>query len=53
MVMARRHAAHVTSFFEIDLTAYRACGRRCAPTSKRRPVRSDVLPFIIRVVVDA
>jgi pyruvate dehydrogenase E2 component (dihydrolipoamide acetyltransferase) len=54
MVMARRHAAHVTSFFEIDLTRV---------SRLRQKMRGDFeaqtgqklthLPFIIRVVVDA
>ena len=54
MVLARRHAAHVTSFFEIDLT-------RVARLRQKMRVQFEAqtgqkltfLPFIIRVVVDA
>jgi 2-oxoglutarate dehydrogenase E2 component (dihydrolipoamide succinyltransferase) len=54
MVMARRHAAHVTSFFEIDLTRVsrlrqKMRGQFEATTGQKL----TYLPFIIRVVVDA
>ena len=53
MVAARRTAAHVTSFFEIDLTRIariRAKGR--AEFEAKTGQKLTFLPFIIKVVVD-
>ena len=53
MVAARRTAAHVTSFFEIDLTRIariRATAR--AEFESKNGQKLTFLPFIIRVVVD-
>jgi 2-oxoglutarate dehydrogenase E2 component (dihydrolipoamide succinyltransferase) len=54
MVMARRHAAHVTSFFEIDLTRVARIRQRSrARFEEQTGQKLTFLPFIIRVVVDA
>ena len=54
MVMARRHAAHVTSFFEIDLTRVSRLRQKMrAGFEKQTGQKLTFLPFIIRVVVDA
>jgi 2-oxoglutarate dehydrogenase E2 component (dihydrolipoamide succinyltransferase) len=54
MVMARRHAAHVTSFFEIDLTRVARIRQKMrAQFEKETGQKLTFLPFIIRVVVDA
>jgi 2-oxoglutarate dehydrogenase E2 component (dihydrolipoamide succinyltransferase) len=54
MVAARRHAAHVTSFFEIDLTRVgRLRQKMRAEFEARTGQKLTYLPFIIRVVVDA
>jgi pyruvate dehydrogenase E2 component (dihydrolipoamide acetyltransferase) len=54
MVMARRHAAHVTSFFEIDLTRVARIRQKArADFEARTGQKLTFLPFIIKVVVDA
>ena len=54
MVMARRHAAHVTSFFEIDLTRVARIRQKArARFEEQTGQKLTFLPFIIRVVVDA
>jgi pyruvate dehydrogenase E2 component (dihydrolipoamide acetyltransferase) len=54
MVMARRHAAHVTSFFEIDLTRVSRLRQKMRPDFEAQTGQKlTYLPFIIRVVVDA
>ena len=54
MVMARRHAAHVTSFFEIDLTRVSRLRQKMrAGFEAQTGQKLTYLPFIIRVVVDA
>ncbi len=54
MVMARRHAAHVTSFFEIDLTRVSRIRQKArAQFEAQTGQKLTYLPFIIRVVVDA
>lgn len=54
MVMARRHAAHVTSFFEIDLTRIaRLRHKMRAQFEQQTGQKLTYLPFIIRVVIDA
>jgi pyruvate dehydrogenase E2 component (dihydrolipoamide acetyltransferase) len=54
MVVARRHAAHVTSFFEIDLTRVgRLRQRMRAQFEAETGQKLTFLPFIIRIVVDA
>ncbi len=54
MVAARRHAAHVTSFFEIDLTRIgRLRHKMRADFEKQTGQKLTYLPFIIRVVIDA
>jgi 2-oxoglutarate dehydrogenase E2 component (dihydrolipoamide succinyltransferase) len=54
MVMARRHAAHVTSFFEIDLTRVARLRQKMrAQFEAQTGQKLTYLPFIIRVVVDA
>lgn len=54
MVAARRTAAHVTSFFEIDLTRIgRIRAKARAEFEAKSGQRLTYLPFIIRVVVDA
>jgi 2-oxoglutarate dehydrogenase E2 component (dihydrolipoamide succinyltransferase) len=54
MVMARRHAAHVTSFFEIDLTRVARIRQKSrARFEEQTGQKLTFLPFIIRVVVDA
>ena len=54
MVMARRHAAHVTSFFEIDLTRVARIRQKArAKFEEQTGQKLTFLPFIIRVVVDA
>jgi pyruvate dehydrogenase E2 component (dihydrolipoamide acetyltransferase) len=53
MVMARRHAAHVTSFFEIDLTRVSRIRQKArAQFEQQTGQKLTYLPFIIRVVVD-
>jgi 2-oxoglutarate dehydrogenase E2 component (dihydrolipoamide succinyltransferase) len=54
MVMARRHAAHVTSFFEIDLTRVARLRQKArAQFEQQTGHKLTFLPFIIRVVIDA
>ena len=54
MVLARRHAAHVTSFFEIDLTRVgRIRQKMRGQFEQQTGQKLTFLPFIIRVVVDA
>ena len=54
MVMARRHAAHVTSFFEIDLTRVARLRQKMRGAfEKQTGQKLTYLPFIISVVVDA
>jgi pyruvate dehydrogenase E2 component (dihydrolipoamide acetyltransferase) len=54
MVVARRHAAHVTSFFEIDLTRVSRLRQKMrAEFEQRTGQKLTYLPFIIKVVVDA
>ena len=54
MVMARRHAAHVTSFFEIDLTRVSRLRQKMRGDFEAQTGQKlTYLPFIIRVVVDA
>ena len=54
MVVARRHAAHVTSFFEIDLTRVSRLRQKMrAQFEQQTGQKLTYLPFIIRVVVDA
>jgi 2-oxoglutarate dehydrogenase E2 component (dihydrolipoamide succinyltransferase) len=54
MVMARRHAAHVTSFFEIDLTRVARIRQKMRGAFERETGQKlTFLPFVIRVVVDA
>ena len=54
MVAARRHAAHVTSFFEIDLTRVARLRQKArADFEKQAGQKLTYLPFIIRVVVGA
>jgi 2-oxoglutarate dehydrogenase E2 component (dihydrolipoamide succinyltransferase) len=54
MVLARRHAAHVTSFFEIDLTRVARLRQKMrAQFEAQTGQKLTYLPFIIRVVVDA
>jgi pyruvate dehydrogenase E2 component (dihydrolipoamide acetyltransferase) len=54
MAIARRHAAHVTSFFEIDLTRVARLRQRMrAQFEAQTGQKLTFLPFIIRVVVDA
>ncbi|MEK7401648.1 MAG: dihydrolipoamide acetyltransferase family protein [Gemmatimonadota bacterium] len=54
MVVARRHAAHVTTFFEIDLTRVARLRQRLrAEFEKQSGHKLTYLPFIIRVVTDA
>ncbi|MEX2178015.1 MAG: dihydrolipoamide acetyltransferase family protein [Gemmatimonadaceae bacterium] len=54
MVVARRHAAHVTSFFEIDLTRIARLRQKMrAEFAQQTGQKLTYLPFIIRVVVDA
>ena len=54
MVMARRHAAHVTSFFEIDLTRVgRLRQKMRAQFEQQTGQKLTYLPFIIKVVIDA
>jgi pyruvate dehydrogenase E2 component (dihydrolipoamide acetyltransferase) len=53
MVMARRHAAHVTSFFEIDLTRVARLRQKMrAQFEQQTGHKLTYLPFIIKVVVD-
>ena len=53
MVVARRHAAHVTSFFEIDLTRVAKIRQKArADFEKQTGQKLTFLPFIIKVVVD-
>ena len=53
MVAARRTAAHVTSFFEIDLTRIaRIRAKARAEFEAKSGQKLTYLPFIIRVVVD-
>ena len=54
MVAARRTAAHVTSFFEIDLTRIaRIRAKARAEFEAKSGQKLTYLPFIIKVVVDA
>jgi pyruvate dehydrogenase E2 component (dihydrolipoamide acetyltransferase) len=54
MVVARRHAAHVTSFFEIDLTRVSRLRQKArAEFEQRTGQKLTYLPFVIKVVVDA
>ena len=54
MVMARRHAAHVTSFFEIDLTRVSRLRQKMrAQFEQQTGQKLTYLPFIIKVVIDA
>jgi pyruvate dehydrogenase E2 component (dihydrolipoamide acetyltransferase) len=54
MVAARRHAAHVTTFFEIDLTRVSRLRQKArADFEKQTGQKLTYLPFIIRVVVGA
>jgi pyruvate dehydrogenase E2 component (dihydrolipoamide acetyltransferase) len=54
MVVARRHAAHVTSFFEIDLTRIARLRQKMrAQFEQETGQKLTFLPFIIRVVVSA
>jgi len=54
MVVARRHAAHVTTFFEIDLTRVgRIRQKMRGEFEKQTGQKLTYLPFIIKVVVDA
>ena len=54
MVMARRHAAHVTSFFEIDLTRVARLRQKArAQFEQQTGQKLTFLPFIIKVVIDA
>jgi pyruvate dehydrogenase E2 component (dihydrolipoamide acetyltransferase) len=54
MVAARRTAAHVTSFFEIDLTRIaRIRAKARAEFEAKNGQKLTYLPFIIKVVVDA
>ena len=54
MVMARRHAAHVTSFFEIDLTRIARLRQKLrAQFEQQTGQKLTYLPFIIKVVIDA
>jgi pyruvate dehydrogenase E2 component (dihydrolipoamide acetyltransferase) len=54
MVVARRHAAHVTSFFEIDLTRVSRIRQRARAEFERvTGQKLTYLPFIIKVVIDA
>jgi pyruvate dehydrogenase E2 component (dihydrolipoyllysine-residue acetyltransferase) len=54
MVVARRHAAHVTSFFEIDLTRVSRLRQKArAEFEARTGQKLTFLPFIIKVVIDA
>jgi 2-oxoglutarate dehydrogenase E2 component (dihydrolipoamide succinyltransferase) len=54
MVLARRHAAHVTSFFEIDLTRVSRLRQNMRTQFEAQTGQKlTYLPFIIRVVVDA
>jgi len=54
MVAARRHAAHVTSFFEIDLTRVSRIRQKTrAQFEQQTGQKLTYLPFIIKVVVDA
>jgi len=54
MVIARRHAAHVTSFFEIDLTRVSRLRQKMrASFEAQTGQKLTYLPFIIRAVVDA
>ena len=53
MVMARRHAAHVTSFFEIDLTRVSRLRQKMrAQFEQQTGQKLTYLPFIIKVVID-
>jgi len=54
MVMARKHAAHVTSFFEIDLTRVSRLRQKMrAQFEQETGQKLTYLPFIIKVVVEA
>ena len=54
MVMARRHAAHVTSFFEVDLSRVARIRQKMRGAFERETGQKlTFLPFVIRVVVDA
>jgi len=54
MVVARRHAAHVTSFFEIDLTRVARLRQKArAQFEAQTGQKLTFLPYIIRVVIEA
>ncbi|HMC54444.1 MAG TPA: dihydrolipoamide acetyltransferase family protein [Gemmatimonadaceae bacterium] len=54
MVVARRHAAHVTSFFEIDLTRVSRLRQKMrAQFEAQTGQKLTFLPFIVRTVVAA
>ena len=54
MVVARRHAAHVTSFFEIDLTRISRLRQKMrAQFEAQTGQKLTFLPFIVRTVVAA
>src|SRR4051812_38863776 len=54
MVVARRHAAHVTSFFEIDLTRIARLRQKMrAKFEAQTGQKLTYLPFVVRSVVDA
>ena len=53
MVNARRHAAHVTSFFEIDLTRVaRIRAKQRAAFEAANGEKLTYLPFVIKAVTD-
>jgi pyruvate dehydrogenase E2 component (dihydrolipoamide acetyltransferase) len=53
MVNARRHAAHVTSFFEVDLTRVaRIRARHRAAFEAQNGEKLTFLPFVIKAVTD-
>ena len=53
MVNARRHAAHVTSFFEIDLTRVaRIRAKQRAAFEKETGEKLTFLPFVIKAVTE-
>ncbi|HVR76022.1 MAG TPA: dihydrolipoamide acetyltransferase family protein [Planctomycetota bacterium] len=54
MVSSRKTSAHVTSVFEVDMTATRARKDSLAPTfEERHKVKLTYLPFVIRAVTTA
>jgi 2-oxoglutarate dehydrogenase E2 component (dihydrolipoamide succinyltransferase) len=53
MVLSRAWNAHVTSFFEIDLTRVARIRAKQRPSSSARPgEKLTFLPFVIKAVVD-